>query len=71
MFADPLCGRDYRCDTFGLGEEHLHKVWQAGQPWEDTANEPRKAQFKPHETGSGNVSTTWMWHDVQDSWSNL
>lgn len=23
-----LCERDYRCDTFGLGEEHLHKVWR-------------------------------------------
>lgn len=22
------CERDYRCDTFGLAEEHLHKVWQ-------------------------------------------
>lgn len=40
-----LCERDYRCDTFGLGEEHLHKVWR-----EVSRRKTREAQFESHKT---------------------
>lgn len=58
-----LCVRDYRGDTFGLGEEHLHKVWQ-----EVSRSKPRLTNLGKcisNLTKPGSKNLTQMWRQTR------